>query len=265
MTARLAVIGAGMMGEALARGLLGAGWSSEDIVLADVRSERLDELAGSMGVSVATDNRDAARRAGSVLLAVKPQDAGAALRSMSGEAGSVVSIVAGLRTEAVEDGLGGEPSVIRAMPNTPARIGRGATALAPGRFATEDTRALAGEIFGTVGTSVWLDEELLDAVTALSGSGPAYVFYLAEILVDAAVELGLPRQVAETLTFATIEGAGGMLLASDAGPRELRAQVTSKGGTTAAAVELLESKGARQVWTEAVEAAYRRSRELGAS
>ena len=187
---RLAIVGAGMMGEALARGLFASGWSPDDLVLVDIRSERLDEIGAALGVDDVERLRPTrARTASGVLLAVKPQDAATALDTVASSIGAdgLVSIVAGLKTATIEEHLGHGSSVVRAMPNTPARVGKGVTALAAGSHATKATRNLAEAVFSAVGPVVWLDEEQLDAVTALSGSGPAYVFYLAEAMVDAAV------------------------------------------------------------------------------
>lgn len=262
---RVAFVGAGMMGEALARGLLDAGWTSSELVLADIREDRLEELAKALGIETTTDPLEAATDADGTVLAVKPQDAGAALDRIAGGIGDggLLSIVAGLRTASIEERLGGRPSVVRAMPNTPARVGSGVTALAPGRYTTDATKDLAGTVFSSVGPVVWLDEDKLDAVTALSGSGPAYVFLVAEALVEAGVSQGLPRDVAETLAFATIEGAGRMLRETGEPPAVLRAQVTSPGGTTAAALTVLEAMAVRAAFAEAVRAAHNRSRELG--
>lgn len=258
-------MGAGMMGEALARGLFSSGWSSDDIVLVDVRSERLDEIGNALKVETSSDSSEACKEASGVLLAVKPQDASTALQTIVGSIGAdgLVSIVAGLTTASIEQHLGHGSSVVRAMPNTPARVGKGVTALTTGSHATKATRDLALAVFSSVGPVVWLDEEQLDAVTALSGSGPAYVFYLAEAMVDAGTQLGLAPDVASTLAFATIEGAGVMLQQTGERPATLRQQVTSPGGTTAAAIEVLESRKARDLIADALRAARDRSRELG--
>lgn len=263
--ARLAIIGAGMMGEALSRGLLASGWAPDDLVLTDVRSERLEGLRDALGVSTASGNQDAVEAAEGVLLAVKPQDAATVLSGLSEAIGDrgVLSIIAGLSTAAVEEGLGGRPQVVRAMPNTPARVGKGVTALAAGRHAGEGLRALAAEVFSAVGPVVWVPEGHLDTVTAISGSGPAYVCLVAESLVEAGVASGLPRDVAETLVFATIEGAGRMLSESGESPAVLRAQVTSPGGTTAAGLAALEDAAVRAAFGRAVRAAEQRSRDLG--
>ncbi len=262
---RLAIIGAGVMGEALATGLLESGWTPEDIVIADLVEERVKDLGKRLGVRPTTSTHEAASSADGTLLAIKPQEAAKALRDVSGAVGAsgVVSIVAGLRTAAIEGALGGEASVVRAMPNSPARVGKCVTALAAGAHASDATRDLAGAVFSAVGPVVWLSEDKLDAVTVLSGSGPAYVFLLAEAMVDAAIEVGLPRDVAETLAFETIEGAGRMLTQTGVDPATLRAQVTSKGGTTEAAIAVFEDAGFRKIVAEAMEAAQRRSKELG--
>lgn len=262
---RLAVVGAGMMGEALARGLFNNGWAPNDLVLVDIRSERLDEIGEALDVETSSDAAEACGNASGVLLAVKPQDAATALQTIASSIGAdgLVSIVAGLTTSSIEEHLGHGSSVVRAMPNTPARVGKGVTALATGSHATKATRNLAEAVFSAVGPVVWLDEEQLDAVTALSGSGPAYVFYLAEAMIDAAAGLGLARDVASTLAFATIEGAGVMLRQTGELPSTLRQQVTSPGGTTAAAIEVLESRKARDLIADALRAARDRSKELG--
>ena len=262
---RLAIIGAGMMGEALATGLIASGWSPDEIFFADHVAERNEAVAKTLATRTTTSEREASSFADGTLLAVKPQDAHGALREISGAVGSsgLVSIVAGLRTATIEDALGGGASVVRAMPNTPARVGKGVTALAAGSAAGDATRELAESIFAAVGPVVWLNEDELDAVTALSGSGPAYVFLLAEAMIDAGVELGLAREVAETLANATIEGAGRMLTQTGFDAATLREQVTSPGGTTEAAVGVLEDAGVRKAVAEAIAAAQRRSRELG--
>ena len=263
--ARLAVIGAGMMGEALARGLLAAGWTPSDLILADVRTDRLDVLAADLGVGTAGDNAEAASKAEAVLLAVKPQDAPAALESLrhTGRDLGIVSIVAGLRTQEVEERVGSEPSVVRAMPNTPARVGKGVTALTRGRYTLDATAELASAVFSTVGPVVWTAEHHLDAVTALSGSGPAYVFLVAEALIDAGVLAGLPRDVSTRLAIQTLLGSARLLAETGETPEALRAGVTSPGGTTAAGQRQLERAGVRSAILEAVAAATARSKELG--
>ena len=253
------------MGEALARGLLEAGWTVDDLIFCDVVPERLEQIESSLGSATTSDAAEACSQAGGALLAVKPQDAQTALEQIAPAVGKdgLLSIVAGMRTSKIEETLGHGSSVVRAMPNTPARVMKGVTALATGSHPTRATRNLAEAVFSSVGPVVWLEEEQLDAVTALSGSGPAYVFYLAEMIVDAAVALGLPQNIAETLAFATIEGAGTMLIQTREQPAVLREQGTSPGGTTAAAIAVLEDAGTRRIFDDALKAAWARSKELG--
>lgn len=262
--ARVAVVGVGMMGEALVRGLLTARWKPEEIVLANSRGEHVHRMGERLGVPVAKDNRAAASAADSVLLAVKPVDAASVLEEMRGRARGVVSIVMGLPTAAIERHIGAGVPVVRAMPNTPARVGKGVTALTAGAAATPELRQLASDVFGSVGPVVWVAEKDMDAVTALSGSGPAYVYLVAEAMIDAGVAAGLQRDVATTLTYATIEGAARMLAETGEHPAALRAQVTSPGGTTAAAITVLEAMAVRAAFIEAVRAATRRSQEQAA-
>jgi pyrroline-5-carboxylate reductase len=175
----------------------------------------------------------------------------------------VLSIAAGVPTTTYEKVLGDIP-VVRAMPNTPALVGEGVTGIAPGRFATEDDVAKTRIVLEAVGTVRVMDESLLDAVTAVSGTGPAYVFLLAEALTEAAVREGMPRDMAELFVHQTIRGAGHLLTETEQGPFELRSQVTSPGGTTAAAMHILEERGFRAIVEDAVRAAAQRARELGA-
>lgn len=260
---RLAVIGAGVMGEGLVRGLLGAGWSTSDVVVTDVRADRREEVTRTLGVRAIDDNREAVRDTEGVLVAVKPPQAKDVLEGLRGAlpegSAGVLSIVATVRTASIEEWTGGVP-VVRAMPNSPARIGKGVTALSSGSGATDRTRALAEEIFSAVGPVIWVAEDDLDAVTALSGSGPAYIFLIAEAMTDAGVALGLAREVAATLAFATIEGAGAMLVQAGTHPAILRAEVTTPGGTTAAALSVMEGMAVRSAIMEGIRAAWQRSR-----
>jgi pyrroline-5-carboxylate reductase len=175
----------------------------------------------------------------------------------------IVSLAAGVPTRVYEAHFEGVP-VVRAMPNTPAAIDEGITALCPGIHAGESALTAAERVLGAVGSTIRLDEDLLDAVTAVSGTGPAYVFLLAEALIEAAIREGIPRHAAQRLVHQTVKGAGALLAASDATPEQLRAQVTSPGGTTAAAVHVLEGRGFRAIVEDAVQAAALRSGELGA-
>jgi pyrroline-5-carboxylate reductase len=174
----------------------------------------------------------------------------------------VVSLAAGVPTTLFEQALGDVP-VIRAMPNTPALIDEAISVLCPGAHAEEEALVKAEAVLGAVGSTIRLEEDLLDAVTAVSGTGPAYVFLLSEAMIEAAIREGIPRHAAERLVRETVKGAGAMLTAVDAPPEQLRAQVTSPGGTTAAAMHVLEGQGFRALMEDAVRAATGRSREMG--
>lgn len=253
------------MGEVLARGLLEAGWHSDDIVLAARRAERCRDLERALGVACTLDPAAAAKGREVVVVAVKPGDVPRLLEQCVGSVVPgqvVVSLAAGVPTALFERMLG-EVSVVRAMPNTPAQIAEGVTALARGAHAGDTAMATAERVLSAVGQTVVLDESLLDAVTAVSGTGPAYVFILAEAMVEAAIREGLPWHAAEKLVEQTIRGAGMLLASVDLTPARLRAQVTSPGGTTAAAIHVLEERGFRALVEDAVRAATARSRELG--
>jgi len=255
----LQIVGGGRMGEALLGGLIAAGRAPESLAVVEVSGARRVQLAGAYpGVTVA----DAPVSAPDALIAVKPGDVHAAVAAVA-EAGAerALSVVAGVTTSALEES--GRLRVIRAMPNTPALIGAGASAIAPGSHATDEDMAWAEEILGAVGVVVRVPESQLDAVTGLSGSGPAYVFLVAEALAEAGVLNGLPRATAETLAFETLAGAARLLAEGDSSPADLKAAVTSPGGTTAAGLAELERHGARAAFLDAVTAATRRSRELG--
>ena len=261
----IAVLGGGRMGEALIGGLLASGVSARDVAVAEVSEERRIELSTRFPDLVVVESpADAAAGAQTVVVAVKPVDVDAALRHAALDpAALVVSIAAGVRIAQLELLAPGHP-VVRAMPNTPALIGKGAAAVAPGTHATEAHLRTAEEILGSVGIVVRLEEELLDAVTGLSGSGPAYLFYLAEAMVDAGLAQGLPPGVVDRLVRQTLLGAAALLDQSDDAPQDLRGAVTSKGGTTERAVAVLDERGVRGAVVDAIGAATERSRELGA-
>src|SRR5215210_3698850 len=257
----LLIVGGGRMGEALLGGLLAAGRAAEELAVAEVSPARREALAAAHpGVTVV----GAPVAAPAAVLAVKPGDVAAAARAVA-DAGAerVLSVAAGVTTAAIEEAAGGRLRVVRAMPNTPALIGAGAAAISPGSAAGEEDMAWAEEILGAVGVVVRVAEKDLDAVTGLSGSGPAYVFLVAEAMADAGVLGGLPRDVAETLAFQTLLGSARLLVQGGSGPAALRAAVTSPGGTTAAGLRELERHGVRAAFLEAVTAATERSRELG--
>jgi pyrroline-5-carboxylate reductase len=255
----LLIVGGGRMGEALVGGLLAAG---RELAVAEVSPARREELSAAYpDVEIV----EAPIAADGAVLVVKPGDVADAARAVA-DAGAkrILSVAAGVTTRAIEAAAGRELPVVRAMPNTPALVGAGAAAISPGSSAGEDDLAWAEEILGAVGVVVRVPEKLLDAVTGLSGSGPAYVFVVAEAMAEAGVLAGLPRAEAETLAFQTLLGAARLLVQSGDTPAALRAAVTSPGGTTAAGLRELERHGVRAAFLEAVAAAAERSRELGA-
>jgi pyrroline-5-carboxylate reductase len=263
---RLAVIGGGRMGEALVAGLVEAGWDPNDLGIVETSASRREQL-GRVLPGVAVTGMPLV--AEGVVIAVKPGDVPAACEGLA-HAGvqRVLSIAAGVSTATIERSLGsggisGVPiGVVRAMPNTAAIVGRGASAVAAGSGATDDDVAWAVAILSSVGTVVTVPEHLMDAVTGLTGSGPAYLFLVAEALIDAGVLVGLPRDAATSLTRQLFAGVAA-LLAGDESPDALRAQVTSPGGTTAAGLRALEDRAVRAAFLAAVEAATARSAELG--
>jgi pyrroline-5-carboxylate reductase len=264
----LALVGGGRMGEALAVGLLDGGWDPAELAVAEVDVERRHALAARLpGVRVSPNPAWAAGDAGILVLAVKPADAVDALRScvdVLPEEAVVLSIAAGVTIASLEAVVPGR-AVVRAMPNTGALVGRGAAAIAPGQHAAELDLELCERVLGSVGIVVRVPEAQLDAVTGLSGSGPAYVFLLAEALIEAGVLVGLARDTSEQLVRQTLLGAATLLTDGDATPESLRAAVTSPGGTTAAGLAALEAHGVRGAFLDAVTAATRRSQELGRS
>jgi len=258
----LQVIGGGRMGEALVGGLLAGGGHRIDglrIVEADP-ARRAALQAAFPGVDVVSEPAAADGH----IIAVKPGDVPAVCRALAASGPSrVLSIAAGVTIAALEADLANGSRVVRAMPNTPAMVGVGAAAIAPGTSADDDDLAWAESLLGAVGTVVRVKEPLLDAVTGLSGSGPAYVFLVAEALIDAGVLAGLPRDVSHALSVQTLLGAATLLAHGAEGPEALRAAVTSPGGTTAAGLQALEQHGLRAAFLDAVAAATARSRQLG--
>jgi len=254
------------MGEALIAGLLRSGqWKPSQIVVTDVRPEPLERLHKNYRVGTSADNRWAVRDADIVLLAVKPQhmkhllqDVGPALRKSQ----LVLSIAAGITTRLIERHLAKGSPVVRVMPNTPALVGLGAAAICRGRWAGAKHLKAAGAILKTVGTVVTVPEKDMDAVTALSGSGPAYVFFLAEAMKEAGSALGLAPHVVDSLVRQTVKGAGQLLSQSHEEPQTLRQRVTSPGGTTEAAISILEKSGTKAAFAKALKRASARSREL---
>jgi pyrroline-5-carboxylate reductase len=264
MQPTVAVIGAGAMGEAIIRGLLGAGWNPADVTAADTDTLKLaafDEL----GVLITPDAAAAAAGREVIVVVVKPDHVIEVVERLTGaidQGQLVLSLAAGVPTSTYESRLPGVP-VVRAMPNTPALLGAGAAAIAPGTHAERIHLDKAAAVLGAVGIVVEVPESAIDTVTAVSGSGPAYVFLLSEAMQAAAVDLGLPADVAEILVNATIAGAGRMLTETDTDAATLRQRVTSPNGTTAAALATFEESGFRAMVTDAIAAAEVRSWELG--
>jgi len=262
MRAKLAILGGGRMGEALVGGLLGAGWADpHELAVVEVVAERRAALVARFpGVTITAEPVEAS----GAIVATKPGDVAGAVRAQVGAGVQrLLSIAAGVTIAAIERESGGDLPVVRAMPNTPALIGAGAAAIAPGRAASEADLVWAEEILGALGVVVRVPERLLDAVTGLSGSGPAYVFLVAEALIEAGVLVGLPRDTSTTLALQTLLGSARMLVESGETPEALRGAVTSPGGTTAAGLHALESAAVRAALLDAVRAATNRATELG--
>jgi len=259
-------VGAGNMGEAMIRGLLrGKVFAPANVTASAPREERQRELAEKYGIKVTGDNREAAAQS-IVVLSVKPQILGKVLDEISESVRAdalVISIAAGVPVAAIQAKLRSGTRVVRAMPNTPALVDAGATAIARGEHAHESDLEDAKRIFDAVGVTVVLDESLLDAVTGLSGSGPAYVFLILEGLSDAGVKVGLSRRTSQLLAAQTLLGSAKMLLETNEHPGKLKDMVTSPGGTAITGLHTLEHGGVRTTLMNAVEAATRRSRELG--
>lgn len=263
----IAFLGTGNMAEAILKGLLRAGTARpEGIIATGRRTERLEELKRNYGVRTTTDNLAAAREAEIIVLSVKPQAMDKLVMQVAPALDHrklIISVAAGVPIAALERRLGAGARIIRTMPNTPSLVGAGACALSRGEHASEEDLAVASRIFQSVGTTTVVDENLLDAVTGLSGSGPAYVFLVIEALSDAGVKVGLPRYTALKLAAQTVLGSAQLLIETNAHPGQLKDQVTSPGGTAIAGLHTLEAGGLRTTLINAVEAATRRAKELG--
>jgi pyrroline-5-carboxylate reductase len=263
----IAFLGGGNMAEALIQGLLASGLVRPDHLLVnDVSADRLEHLRKTYGIIIEKSTKEAAARADVLLLCVKPQVMDVVLAKIAPVADGqkvVISIAAGVTISRLEKMLTANPRVIRVMPNTPALVLAGASGIAAGSRATEGDLELARQIFGAVGRSVTVEEKLMDAVTGLSGSGPAYVFMIIDALSDAGVKAGLSRPLALELAAQTVYGAAKMVLETKEHPARLRDMVTSPGGTTIEGLHALEKGKLRATLMNAVEAATARSRELG--
>jgi len=267
MDKQIAFLGGGNMAEALIKGMLAAGTAKPGhILVTDIASDRLEPLKRTYGITVKKNNEDAAHDAEVIILSVKPQVIDKVLAEISPVVDAqklVISIAAGITISAIEASLAGKVRVVRVMPNTPARVLAGAAALAAGSHATSEDLALARNIFSSVGRTVLVEERLMDAVTGLSGSGPAYVFMMIEALADGGVKVGLPRELALELAAQTVYGAAKMVLETKEHPGRLKDMVSSPGGTTIEGLHALEKGKFRATLMNAVEAATARSRELG--
>jgi pyrroline-5-carboxylate reductase len=265
MKTKTLFIGGGNMAEALLKGMLSSGILTADSTwVTDIRGDRLQELADTYGVQTSTDNLQAIEHASRIWLCVKPQQMDEVLAPLSGKVADalVISIAAGVPCSWIEAALGGEVRVVRVMPNTPALVGEGMAGVAAGAHAGDAEVQAVLQALTCVGKAVQVQEEDLHAVTALSGSGPAYVFYLIEQLQQAAEELGLTPDTARELAVQTVKGAAALIEQSGDAAATLRERVTSKGGTTAAALETFAEHGVGDGLKAGVNAAARRSREL---
>jgi pyrroline-5-carboxylate reductase len=260
----LAILGAGVMGETVLSGLLRAGWTSDRIIATDRRTERQVELEAKYGITMMT-NAEAAAKADTVILVVKPQDMRDLLTEIAPVVSSatlIVSLAAGVDTASIEERLPTGTPVVRVMPNTPAQVDEGMAAISPGAHSDEEHLARVSELMSATGRVVTVPERYQDAVTAISGSGPAYLFFVVEAMIEAGVHLGLPRDTATELVVQTMLGSAKLLRETGEHPTVLRERVTSPGGTTAAAIRQLEDHKVRAAFITAMESARDRSRDL---
>jgi pyrroline-5-carboxylate reductase len=264
---RFGFVGAGRMATALAKGFVDRGLAlPSQLVASDPSPLAAEQFARVTGGRLAADNLQVAAQADCLFLAVKPQQMGEALGQLAGRLTGthlVVSVAAGVPLATIRQALGEGPRLVRVMPNTPCLIGQGASAYCLGPGATSDDGQLVGKLLEAVGLALEVNEKLLDAVTGLSGSGPAFVYLMIEALSDGGVRMGLPRDVSLALAAQTVRGAAELVLTSAQHPAVLKDQVASPGGTTIAGLQVLETAAVRGALMAAVEAATRRSAELG--
>jgi pyrroline-5-carboxylate reductase len=264
---KIGVIGTGNMGEALISGLLHSRSSTpENIICSDIRKDKLKMVKESYGVLTSGNNLNVVSASEIVVYAVKPQIMASVLRETATSLDMsklIISIAAGVPLSAIESCLNKDLRLVRVMPNIPASVKEGAAAIAPGKHALKDDLKVAKAIFDSVGKSVIIEEELMDAITGLSGSWPAYLFLIVEALADAGVKMGLSREDALLLSTQTVLGAAKLLMETNEHPGKLKDRVTSPGGTAIAGLHTLEEGGLRTTLINAVEAATKRSRELG--
>jgi len=265
---QIAILGAGKIGESLISGLLSSEWREPaEIVATSRRDDRLAELAERYGIRTTRSNAEAVEDAGIVVIAVKPQDIEGLLDELRGrlrQGQTIISIAAAIPTSLIEGYLGDGVAVVRAMPNTPSSVHEGIAGISAGANAGENHLAAAEEVLSHLGRSVRVDESYMDAVTAVSGSGPAYFALLAESMIEAGILLGLSREISTDLVVQTMLGTAKLLRDEGMHPVELREMVTSPGGTTIAAIRELEQAGVRAAFLNAIQAAMRRSQELAA-
>ncbi len=266
--ARLAFIGAGVMGEAMIAGLLNRGLvAASQIVASHPRADRRETLVSRLGIDATESNRDAAEDADLVFLTVKPQVLGSVMKQLHGRLNPeqvVMSIIAGASIRALSNGLGHD-AIVRVMPNTPAQIGQGMMVWTSTTDVSDEQRARVQTALGALGEELWVDEEkYVDMATALSGTGPTYVFLMMEALIDAGVHMGFPRRIAEQIVLQTVSGSVEFARSSEKHMAELRNMVTSPGGTSAEAIYQMEKGGLRTVYSRAVYAAYQRTQSLAA-
>lgn len=265
---KLAFIGAGNMARSLVGGLLESGHNPKDIYVSDINPEQLQALQSDFSVNITESNEIAMENADVCVLAIKPQVIStvilASIQTLQKNNPLIISIAAGVREADISRWIGGKPSVVRCMPNTPSLFGAGATVLYANEAVSAKQKHLAEALLKSAGTTDWVaSESLLDSVTALSGSGPAYFFLLVESMTAAAEKLGLDNALAQKLAIQTATGAAAMLLQSSDSPQQLRKNVTSKGGTTEAAINSFESAEFRNIVYKGMECAFTRSIELG--
>ncbi len=266
LTRTIGLLGAGNMAEAMIRGLVSAKVAADGISASGPRQDRLNQLTDRYGIHTTTDNIELVARAQVLVLAVKPQIIHSVLAEIAEHVAAetlVISIAAGVSIASIEERLPSGAHVVRAMPNTPALVQAAATAISAGEHASNEDLALATFIFDAVGITVVLAESQLDAVTGLSGSGPAYIFLILEALADAGVKVGLSRRNAQKLAAQTVMGSAKLLLETGQHPGQLKDMVTSPGGTAIVGLHTLEEGGLRTTLINAVESATRRAAELG--
>ena len=266
-TSRLVFIGAGNMASSIIGGLISHGYPASLITATDPNTDQLNQLAKTTGICTSQDNQKAAAQADAIILAVKPQIMESVARRLkeitSLQKPLIISIAAGITIDNLQNWMGEDLPVIRTMPNTPALVQTGATGLFANNAVTTEQKTIADTIFSSIGLASWFNQEAdLDAVVAISGSGPAYFFMLMEAMEEAGIKLGLSAESARELILQTALGAAKLALASDAPPAELRRRVTSPGGTTEQAIKCFEEGGLRELVNDALQAASARSKEL---